>query len=132
MRDSTQYCRRYFQNAVGRECGFLSCISKRLPSLQHIDDDQSNVVVLSFRSGLPLTNLRQQLIQQLRGWARLIRTNDLFKLKLAKRIAEGIFGLTDAVSIKQETVTWEDGHVVKGVIGFRKHSEQQTIAFDAM
>ena len=50
MRDSTQYCRRYFQNAVGRECGFLSCISKRLPSLQHIDDDQSNVVVLFMRA----------------------------------------------------------------------------------
>ena len=65
--------------------------------------------MLSHGSGLPLTNLREQLIQQLRGWTRLIVTNDLFKLKLAKGIAERIFGLIDAVTIKQETVTWEDG-----------------------
>ena len=100
--------------------------------LKHIDDDESNVVVLSLGSGLPVTNLREQLIQQLRGWTRLILANDLFKLKLAKRIADSIFGLTNAVSIKQETVAWEDGHVVKRVFGLREHSEQQTIAFDAM
>ena len=65
--------------------------------------------MLSLGSRLPLTNLREQLIQQLRGRPRLIVTNDFLKLKLAKGFAEGIFGLTDAVSVKQETVTWEDG-----------------------
>ena len=100
--------------------------------LNHIDDDERNVIVLSHGSGLPSTNLREQLIQQLRGWARLIVADDLFKLKLAEGIAAGIFGLTDAVSIKQETVTREDGYVAKRVFGLREHPEQQTVAFDAV
>jgi hypothetical protein len=52
-----------------------------------------------------LANLREQLIQQLRGWARLIVANDLFKLKLAEGIAEGIFGLTDAHDGKWSQMT---------------------------
>jgi hypothetical protein len=70
------------------------------------------------------------LIQQLRRWARLIVANDLFKLELAKGVAAGIFGLNDPIGIQQEAVTREDWNVAKRVVGFREHSEQQTVAFD--
>ena len=56
------------------------------------------------------------------GWASTITRGALF-LKLAEGIAEGIFGLADAVGIKQETVTREDGHVANRVFGIREHSE---------
>ena len=35
--------------------------------------------------------------------------NDLFKLVLAEGMAEGILGLDDAIGIKEEAVTWENG-----------------------
>jgi hypothetical protein len=47
--------------------------------LADVYHDESNVVLLSQRSGLPRANLGEQSVHQLRRWAHLGLENNLFK-----------------------------------------------------
>jgi len=101
--------------------------------LHHVDDYESDVVLLAGRSRLPAAYLGKQLIRQLRRRAQLIFANNVFKPHVAEGIAIGIFRFRYTVGVEQEAVTRLDWHRENGVIiALLFHSEKQAITFDAL
>src|SRR5271157_4923361 len=100
--------------------------------LGDIDHDERDIVLLDHGRWLPMANLGEQLLHQLRLWARLILADNLLELVVAKGLAAGILGFGHAIGIKQKAVAWIDGHLKNGVVGLGYHPEKQAVAFDAL
>ena len=106
--------------------------NQRRGGLEDVNDDECDVILLWQGRGLPEANFREQLINQFGGRARLIAANHLFESGVTKGLAAGIFGLNDAIGVKEKAVTRVDGNIADGIVGVGKDSENDAIAGNAL
>jgi len=100
--------------------------------LDNIYHDQSDVVLLRVRGRLPSANFAEQFVCKLRRCAHLAAKNNLFELSDTEWFAFGIFGLNHAIGLEEKAITGADGNIAHGILRLRRHSKNQTVAFDTL